>query len=163
MIYRISASPSDLNSLFDLVPVPAGQTSTLLQWAADDTSTPSVSEWNLYCEGSRAVRVELVEVDQPATVIPLTESQVTPADGEATKAEPGTRFALHDQGTGYSATAEGEVGYLRLLDAAVVEPGKPLVRKFDKPPKMHPRRVLQLRVATNGQDTLATASLTLSF
>lgn len=108
---------------------------TLLQVKASATKPFKVCEWGISFDGSAAatpIKCELLETDVAATVTAAVANDITKFDGEALAGgDPTTNlFPVGTTSTGYTATAEGSITAVRMLDPQFIAPTNQYVKQF---------------------------------
>lgn len=165
MLYRICMSQSKAESLFDLLPV-GDKPKTCLQFMPKQSAT--IVGWGLTFAGSApCVKVDLIESDVPATIVPLAEEDVQSVDEHAAAhRNVGALFDLSEEGTGVAAVNEGGSACVRTLDTALIPPHQTFVRQFQPKQGIHitPNTPVRIRCeAPSGQTAQVAAFLLVEF
>lgn len=128
------------------VPVTTGTAiKTLLQIATPSTVKIKIVSWGVSFDGSAAAtpgKVELLECSGAATVTSLTPTLWGDAGDVASLCVGGT------SATGYTATAEGTLTNVRMLDVQHVAPTSQYVREFSlgREPSIAVSKFVRIRV-----------------
>lgn len=165
MKYTLHTCPVQPLDVFDGVSI-GDKTQTILQFRAEDGSSPSIVEWGVSFDGpaGASVRCELVETDEPATVQPFSDAEVVRLDDYAMRARDlGSRFDLSPEGSGHTAQSEGEVTDIRRFDAQFVRSDGQYTRTFPATgTRLTSGKTLRIRVKAD-RPLKAFAFLTLDF
>lgn len=125
-LYKIYNAPSPTTA--SIVAVTTGTAiKTLLQVKPGATQVMKIKEWGISFDGSAAATpgiVELCVTDVAATVTAHVAAGIHAIDSEAlASGDPTTSlFAAGTTATGYTASAEGTVGAIRMFDAQHISP-----------------------------------------
>lgn len=108
---------------------------TLLQLKASATVVAKIVEWGISFDGSAAaapIKCELLETDVAATVTASATADITKLDANALAGgDPVTNLIqVGTTSTGYTATGEGTITAVRMLDVQLVAPTNQYVKQF---------------------------------
>lgn len=118
------------------VPVTTGTAiKTLLQLKPSATIIAKIKEWGISFDGSAAatpIKVELLETDVAATVTAFVAADINKFDSNALMGgDPTTNLIqVGTTSSGYTASAEGSIGSVRMFDAQLVAPTNQYVKQF---------------------------------
>ncbi len=152
MRYKVYNGPGPTTAA--LVAVTTGNViKTMLQLKPGTTKFVKIVEWGISFEGFAAaepVRVELCETDVAATVTAFANADIHKQDAEAINAGDVTTdlIAVGTTSSGYTGTAEGSIGALRLLDGGLIAPTNQFVKQFPlgREPVLQPSKFGRIRV-----------------
>lgn len=108
---------------------------TLLQFKASATLTARIVEWGVSFDGSAAatpIKCGLIETDVAATVTASVANDIHKFDAAALAGgDPTTNLIqVGTTSTGYTASAEGAITAIRMLDIQLVAPTSQYVKQF---------------------------------
>jgi hypothetical protein len=108
---------------------------TLLQLKASATVIARIVEWGISFDGSAAaapIKCELLETDVAATVTASAAADISKLDAAALAGgDPTTNLIqVGTTSTGYTASGEGSITAVRMLDVQLVAPTNQYVKQF---------------------------------
>ena len=108
---------------------------TLLQFKASGTLIAKIVEWGVSFDGFAAaapIKCELLETDVAATVTASAAADLSKLDAAALAGgDPTTNLIqVGTTSTGYTATAEGTITAVRMLDFQLIAPSNQYVKQF---------------------------------
>ena len=108
---------------------------TLLQIKASATAVARIVEWGISFDGSAAatpIKCELLETDVAATVTASVSADIAKLDAAALSGgDPTTNLLpVGTTSTGYTASAEGSITSVRMLDVQLIAPTNQYVKQF---------------------------------
>ena len=133
-LYLIANGPMPTTA--SLSPVTTGAViKTMLQFKAAATINAKIVEWGVSFDGSAAatpIRVGLIETDVAATVTAFVAADLHKYDGDALLCgDPTTNLIQVGVAlSGYTATAEGAITAVRILDQQLIAPTSQFVKQF---------------------------------
>lgn len=121
---------------------------TLLQVATPSTQMIKIVEWGISFDGSAAatpILAELVDTNVAATVTAHVAAGVQPYEDVSS---PASLMTLGTSATGYTASAEGSITAVRMLDAQLIAPTNGFIHQFPlgREPEVNISRFLRIRV-----------------